>query len=144
MTGLIKGSLKNFSMEYGQPSSFDLVIETDTSRSVPKLISVDAINNLSIVSTGSGAISAILSSGVNQFFKDYPYSQIGMRCTLKDDIFKLRGLVHDSGKEYLVRKALFRGVDIVNQNPDNYISFKDMAERMSRITKSQKETKNVP
>ncbi|MFZ3055458.1 MAG: hypothetical protein WA098_01745 [Smithella sp.] len=144
MTGLIKGSLKNFSMEYGQPSSFDLVIETDTSRSVPKLISVDAINNLSIISTGSGAISAILNSGVNQFFKDYPYSQIGMRCTLKDDIFKLRGLVHDSGKEYLVRKALFRGVDIVNQNPDNYISFKDMAERMSRITKSQKETKNVP
>ena len=144
VTGLIKGSLKNFSMEYSQPSSFDLVIETDTSRSVPKLISVDAINNLSIISTGSGAISAILNSGVNQFFKDYPYSQIGMRCTLKDDIFKLRGLVHASGKEYLVRKAFFRGVDIVNQNPDNYISFKDMAERMSRITKSQKETKNVP
>jgi len=144
MTGLIKGSLKNFSIEYGQPSSFDLVITTDTSRNVPKLISVDAINDLSIISTGSGAISGILSSGLNQFFKDYPYSQIGIRCILKDDIFKLRGLIHDAGKEYLVKKALFRGVDIINQNPDNYISFKDMAERMSRINKSQKETKNVP
>jgi hypothetical protein len=144
MTGLIKGSLKNYSMEYGQPSGFDLMIETDSSRNVPKLISVDAINNLSIISTGSAAISAILSSGVNQFFKDYPYSRIGMRCTLKDDIFKLRGLIHDSGKEYLVRKGLFRGVDIINQNPDNHISFKDMAERMSRIKESKKETNNVP
>jgi len=144
MTGLIRGSLNNFSMEYGQPASFDLVIETDTSKSAPKLISVEAINNLSIISTGSGAISAILGSGLNQFFKDYPYSKIGMRCTLRDDIFKLRGLIHDSGNEYLVRKALFRGVDIVNQNPDNYISFKDMAERVSRINKSQKETKDVP
>jgi hypothetical protein len=144
MTGLIEGSLKNFSMEYGQPASFDLVITTDTSRNVPRLISVDAINDLSIISTGSGAISDILSSGLNQFFKDYPYSKIGIRCTLKDDIFKLRGLIRDGDKEYLVKKALFRGVDIVNQNPDNYISFKDMAERMSRINKSQKETKSVP
>lgn len=144
MTGLIKGSLKNFSMEYGQPSGFDLLIETDDSRSAPRLISVEAINNLSIISTGSGAISAILGSGLNQFFKNYPYSRIGMRCTLQDDIFKLRGLIHDSGKEYLVRKALFRGVDIVNQNPDNHISFKDMAERMSRIRKSKEETNNVP
>ena len=144
ITGLVKGSLKNFSMEYGQPSSFDLEITTDTSRNVPKLISVDAINDLSIVSTGSGAISAILSSGINQFFKDYPYSKIGIRCTLREDTFKLRGLIHDAGKEYLVRKALFRGVDIINQNPDNYISFKDMAERVGRINKSKKETKNVP
>lgn len=144
MTGLIKGSLKNFSMEYNQPSSFDLMIATDTGKNVPKRISVEAINDLSIISTGSGAISAILGSGLNQFFKDYPYSQIGIRCTLKDDIFKLRGLIHDSGKEYLVRKALLRGVDIINQNPDNYISFKDMAERMGRIGKSKKETKNVP
>lgn len=144
MTGLIKGSLKNFAMEYNQPSSFDLVIATDTGKNVPKRISVEAINDLSIISTGSGAISAILGSGLNQFFKDYPYSQIGIRCTLKDDIFKLRGLIHDAGKEYLVRKALLRGVDIINQNPDNYISFKDMAERMGRIAKSKKETNNVP
>lgn len=144
MTGWIKGSLKNYSMEYGQPSGFDLLIETDESSKAPKLISVDAINNLSIISTGSAAISAILSSGVNQFFKDYPYSRIGMRCTLQNDIFKLQGLIHDAGKEYLVRRALFRGVDIINQNPDNYIHFKDMAERISRIRKSKKETNPVP
>jgi len=142
MTGLIKGSLKNFTMEYGQPSRFDLVITSDSSRKVPQRISVDAIKNLSIISTGSGGISAILSSGLNRFFKDYPYSRIGIRCNLTDDIFSLRGLIHDAGNEYLVRKAWFRGIDIVNQNPDNSISFRDMSERVGRIYRSRAETKN--
>jgi hypothetical protein len=141
MTGLIKGSLKNFTMEYGQPARFDLVIISDKSRKVPQQISVDAINDLSIISTGSGAVSAVLSSGLNRFFKEYPYSEIGIRCTLADDVFFLRGLIHDAGKEYLVRKAWLRGIDIVNQNPDNSISFKDMAERVGRIFEPRPESK---
>jgi len=143
MTGLIKGSLKNFMMEYGQPARFDLVITSDKSSKVAQQISVDAINNLSIISTGSGAVSAILSTGVNRFFKEYPYRDIGIRCSLADDIFSLRGLIHDGGIEYLVRKTWLRGIDIVNQNPDNSISFKDMAERVERIFQPRPESKNV-
>ena len=144
MTGLVKGSLKNFMMEYGQPARFDLVITSDRSRKVPQLISVDAIKNISIISTGSGAVSEILGSGLNRFFKDYPYSEIGIRCTLANDIFTLRGLIHDSGNEYLVRKSLFRGIDIINQNPNNSISFKDMSERVGRLFKPKPESKNLP
>lgn len=143
MTGLIKGSLKNFMMEYGQPARFDLVITSDKSSKVPQQISVDAINNLSIISTGSGAVSAILNSGVNRFFKEYPYSDIGIRCTLADDIFSLRGLIHDGGIEHLVRRTWLGGIDIVNQNPDNSISYKDMAERVERIFQTRPESKNV-
>lgn len=141
MTGLIKGTLKDFTMEYGQPARFDLVIISDKSRKVPQQISVDAINDLSIISTGSGAVSAVLKSGLNSFFKEYPYSEIGIRCTLADDIFFLRGLIHDAGNEYLVRKAWLRGIDIINQNPDNSISFKDMAERVGRIFEPRPESK---
>jgi hypothetical protein len=36
-----------------------------------------------------------------------------------------------------------RVLDIINRNPDNYISSKDMAKRMSRTNRSQEETKNV-
>ena len=133
MTGIIKGSLRNFKMEYGQPASFNLVITSDEQRKSKKEISVDAIKNLSIISTGSGAVSAILGSGLNQFFKAYPYSKIGIRCTLKNDIFSLRGLIREGDKEYLVKKAWLRGINIVNRNPENSISFKDMAERVGRI-----------
>jgi len=144
MTGLIKGSLKNFRMEYGQPTRFDLVITSDTSRKAPQRISSEAIKNLSIVSTGSDTISDILNSGLNRFFKEYPYSAIGIRCTLADDLFSLRGLIHDGGKEYLVRKTWLRGIDIINQNPDNSISFKDMAERVGRLFQPRAESKAVP
>lgn len=110
---------------------------------MPQRISVDAIKNISIIGTGSGAVSAVLSSGLNQFFKDYPYSEIGIRCTLADDIFSLRGLIYKGGNEYLVRRAWFRGIDVINQNPDNAISFKDMAERVGRIFQPREESRNM-
>jgi hypothetical protein len=143
MTGLVKGSLKNFMMEYGQPARFDLVITSDKSRNVTQKISVEAIKNISMISTGSGAISGILNSGLNRFFKEYPYSQIGIRCTLADDVFSLRGLIHEGGNEYLVRRGWFRGIDIINKNPDNFISFKDMSERVGRLFQPRPESKNA-
>ena len=144
MTGLIQGSLKNFKMEYGRPVSFDLVIESDRSRKAPQQISVDAIKNLSIISTGSETISDVLNSGLNRFFHEYPYSAIGIRCTLADDIFSLRGLIHEGNNEYLIRRAALRGIDMVNQNLDNAISFKDMSERMGRLFQPRKESRDVP
>jgi len=144
MTGLIKGSLTDFLMEYGQPARFDLVITSDRSRKAPQEISVDAIKNIQLISTGSGAISDILGSGLNQFFKEYPYRAIGIRCSLAEDVFSLRGLIHAGGKEYLVRRGWLRGIDIINQNPDNAISYKDMAERVGRVFQTREESRTAP
>jgi hypothetical protein len=143
ITGIIRGFVKDLAFEYGQPSRFALRIETDVTKKAPRKISVDAIKNLSIVSTGSSAVSAMLNSGVNRFFKEYPYSQIGIACNLENDAFSLRGTIHEGGKEYLVKRALFRGIDIINQNPENSISFKDMQERISRIFRPRQESKSV-
>jgi len=73
-----------------------------------------------------------------------PYSEIGIRCTLADDLFSLRGLIREGGKEYLIRRSIFRGIDMVNQNPDNSISFKDMSERMGRLFQPRQQSKDVP
>ena len=78
MTGIIKGSIANFVMEYGQPARFFLDLESDPTKNVSQVISVAAVENLSILGTGSGAISSVLNSGVQQaLFKEYPYSRIG-------------------------------------------------------------------
>jgi hypothetical protein len=55
---------------------------------------------------------------------------------LRNDQFSVNGTIHDGGKEYLVRRGLLRGVDVVNQNPNNVISFRDMAERIKRLSRS--------
>jgi hypothetical protein len=130
MTGLIRGSLTDLVMEYGQPARFTLEIESVPARGVPQSISTDAIQSISILGTGA---DSPLNQGITRFFREYPYSKIGLRCVLNNDRFTVRGTIHEGGKEYLVRRGLLRGVDVVNQNPDNVISFRDMQERLQRV-----------
>jgi hypothetical protein len=132
MTGIIQGSLKHFVMEYGQPASFTLEVESVERRGVQQRISMDAIQSISILGTGA---DSSLNQGITRFFKEYPYSKIGLRCVLTNDQFSVNGTIHEGGKEYLVRRGFLRGVDVVNQNPDNVISFRDMAERLQRIAR---------
>jgi hypothetical protein len=132
MTGIIQGSLRRFVMEYGQPASFMLELESVETRGITQRISMDAIQSISILGTGAGSA---LNRGITQFFREYPYSKIGFRCVLNNDHFSVNGTIHEGGKEYLVRRGFLRGVDVVNQNPDNVISFKDMQERVKRIAR---------
>jgi hypothetical protein len=143
MTGIIKGSIANFVMEYGQPARFFLDVESDSTKKVSQVISVAAVENLSILGTGSSAISSVLNSGIHKFFKEYPYSKIGVLCTLENDTFSVRGKIREGGKEYLVRRGLLRGIDVIIQNPDNSISFGDMEERIGRIFRAKQEPKKV-
>jgi len=137
MTGIIQGSLNGFEMEYGQPTRFVLDIDSVNTGGVSQRISVEAIQSISVLGTGSG-MSGVLNRGIMSFFKDYPYSRIGILATLKNDVFTMRGKIHEGGNEYLVKRGFVRGVDVVNQNPDNKISFKDMQERLTRIFESRK------
>ena len=133
MTGIIQGSLKNFVMEYGQPASFILEVESVERRGVEQRISMDAIQSISILGTGAGSA---LNRGITSFFREFPYSKIGFRCVLTNDQLSIGGTIHEGGREYLVRRGFLRGVDVVNQNPENVISFKDMAERIRRISRT--------
>ena len=132
-TGIIDISLKNLEISYGQPSRFDLEINSVHVPGVPRKISVEAIENLSLLSSGSSAGHGLLNIGINRFFSHYRYDKIGLYCRLRDDVFQLRGLIHRGGREYVVKRGLLGGVDIVNYNPDNQISFRDMQERILRI-----------
>jgi hypothetical protein len=142
MTGIIQGSLKNLEIEYGQPSRFILDIDSVKTPKIQQKISVDAVENISIIGTGSAGIAGILKTGIRSFFKEYPYSRIGIQCTLENDKFSVRGKIYSGGTEYLVRRAFLRGIDVVNQNPDNVISFKDMQERISRILTAKEEKRS--
>lgn len=133
--GVINGFIKDLEIEYGQPSRFVLEIDSIKKGGIEQKISVDAIENISIIGTGSGAVGSILKSGINRFFKEYPYSRIGIKCTLENDKFHLNGKIHEGDTEYFIRRGFLRGIDVVNMSPDNTISFQDMQERIGRIFK---------
>ncbi|MBA4395199.1 MAG: hypothetical protein C0407_16740, partial [Desulfobacca sp.] len=60
-------------------------------------------------------------------------------CSLNEDRFRINGTIIEEGLEYLVRRPTGFGIDIVNKNPDNEISFSDIMERLQRIKENQQE-----
>jgi hypothetical protein len=141
MSGIIEGSLKNFVMEYDQPASFDLVMRSAETSGVKQRFSMDAIESITVIGTG---VRTSVKGGLASLFRDFPYSQIGIKCTLRNDEFTVRGTIESGGKEYLVKRGWLRGVDIVNQNRENKISFQDMQERIKRVMDGQPPASGIP
>jgi hypothetical protein len=135
ITGIVKGFVKGLEIEYGQPARFIFEVDSVKKRGVDQKVSVDAIENISILGTGSDVVGIILRSGINRFFKEYPYRRMGIQCDLENDNFHIRGKIIESGKEYLIRRGLLRGIDVINRDPENMVSFKDMQERVGRVFK---------
>jgi hypothetical protein len=133
VTGRLSGSIKGLRVAYGQPVAFDLKMESAATKGVSQSVSLKAVNSISLISTGS-ALSGMGISLMTTFFREFPYEKIGFECGLENDVFIVRGLIHENGVEYLVKRGFFTGIDVVNGNPDNRIGFSDMLERAKRVT----------
>jgi len=133
ITGRLSGGLKGLRIAYGQPVAFHLKMESVPEKGVPQQVSLKAVNSISLVSTGSALSGAGLSL-MTAFFREFAYEKIGFECSLKNDIFTVRGLIHEDGVEYLVKRRLFTGINVVNRNPDNRIGFSVMLDRARRAT----------
>ena len=133
ITGRLSGSIKGLRVAYGQPVAFDLKMESVPAKGVSQSVSLKAVNSISLIGTGA-ALSGMGVSLMARFFREFPYEKIGFECGLKNDVFTVRGLIHEDGVEYLVKRSFFSGIDVINGNPDNRIGFSDMLERARRVT----------
>jgi hypothetical protein len=133
ITGLLSGSIEGLRIAYGQPVAFHLKMESVPVKGVTQSVSLKAVNSISLVSTGS-ALSGMGLSLMTKFFKEFPYEKIGFECGLKNDVFTVRGLIHEDGVEYLVKRRFFAGINVINRIQDNRIGFSDMVERAKRVT----------
>jgi hypothetical protein len=132
ITGYVQGGVIGLSLRNFRPEGFNLWIRTQEVPGVPKKIQVKAIENISLLGTGWESLD-VLRQGFNRFITEYAYREIGLACSLKDDRFTLHGTIVEDGVEYLVRSPGWFGIDIVNKNPDNEISFSDIMDRIKRI-----------
>ena len=131
--GVLKGHIKDLEIAYGQPQKFDLLLETVKTKGVPQRISVKALDNIARIGGGQSPFVGLAGSFA-MFFKEFPYKKIGVHASLENDVFTVNGTIKEDGNEYLVKRGGFSGVNVVNQNPDNRISFKDMVKRIKRVT----------
>jgi hypothetical protein len=134
--GIMDGYIKELEIAYGQPQRFDLRLETVKREGVRQRISQKAVDSISQIGGGHSAFIGLAGRFVS-FFEEFPYRKIGIRSTLINDVFKINGTVKEDGKEYLVKSGGIPAVNVVNENPDNRISFKDMIKRIKRVTASK-------
>ena len=134
ITGFVQGQVTDLVVRDNLPERFDLRVNTQEIPGVPKTINIKAIENIGIFGTGWGELD-VLRKGLNRFISEYTYREIGLSCTLQEDLFHLNGTIIEDGIEYLVRKPNWFGIDIINKNPDNEILFSDILDRIRSIGK---------
>lgn len=135
--GVLRGQVKNLEIADGQPQKFELFMETVKKADVPQKISVRALNNIAQIGGGASPFSGFTGALIS-LFKELSYEKIGVKASLENDVFRINGTVKENGKEYLVKKGGFSGVDVViADHGSNTISFRDMLNRIKRVTASK-------
>ena len=86
----MQGSVEDLSLGRDFPERFHLTLKTQEVAGVSKRINVQAIENVSLLGTGWGELGG-LRSGINRWFQEYPYREIGLTCTLVEGRVTLRG-----------------------------------------------------
>ena len=81
-----------------------------------------------------------LTGALTSLFKEFPYDKIAVQASLENDVFRIGGPLREGDKVYLVKRSGLSGVNVVNQDPDGRISFKDMMKRIKRVTAPQQGT----
>jgi hypothetical protein len=132
ITGRIDVDVEGYRQAFGQPVAFRFEALSEDVEDVDKKVSLKAVNSISVMGTGSG-IGDVGVGLFSSFFETFSYDTIGVRCVLENDVFRVRGLIREAGVEYLIKKPLFFGINVINRNPDNRISFSDMLDRVRRV-----------
>jgi hypothetical protein len=132
ISGYIQGRVDDLVIKGNLPERFHLTLKTREVEGAAQRINMKAVENVSLLGTGFGEPGE-LEKGINRWFQDYAYEEIGLSCRLYDDTFTLRGTIFAGDTEYLVKSPGWYGIDVINRNPENEISFSDMLERLRRI-----------
>lgn len=138
--GTLKGHVKGLEIADRQPQAFHLFMETVAKNDTPQKISVQAVDNIARIGGGASPFSGLTGAFLS-LFKELPYEKIGISAVLENDMFRINGTIKEKGKEYMIKKGGFSGVDVIIGNPgSNTISFKDMVRRIKRVTESREDT----
>jgi hypothetical protein len=141
VTGILRGEVRELTFSYGQPERFFLKVESVPRKGVPQTFSLKAVDNLTILSSGERA-SAGTSPLWMRFVRGFQYRKLGIVSTLRNDTFTLNGTIKEGGVEYLVKKPLFFGINVINRMPDKKISFREMMDRINRVGQSETGSKS--
>jgi hypothetical protein len=138
ISGILEGSLGDLILIDGQPSEFRVDLHSVERSGVEQRISVEAINKITVLSSGENA--GALYGGLAGFFDSFRYSKLGFKATLKNDRLVLRGVESRGDQEYLVVGSFLPPtVNIISHTQE--IAFSELVRRLERIKSDKLDVK---
>jgi len=135
VSGILEGTVNGLVVTAGQPSQFRADVHTVDKPGSSQWISVEALNKITVLSSGNEA--GPLYAGLGGFFENFRYSKMGFKAVLRNDRLTLRGIDSKGGKEYLVVGTLLPPtVNIISHTQE--IGFSELLRRLERIKQSEK------
>jgi hypothetical protein len=121
ITGRIDVDVLALELFAWSPVAFDARIETTKGDRSRHRISARAVSQLSNVGGGGGGVAQALQSGLLQFFDEYSYDRLGIRCKLANDVCLMSGVEPASQGYYIVKGRGIPRIDIIgNQGRVNW------------------------
>jgi len=141
--GRLSGDVTGLQLENWQTVAMDMHFYTPEGDRSQRRISQRAVENLA--SVGGGGATAILSSGLLQFFEVFAYERIGLRCVLRDGICAMSGAGPSKNGPfgqgfYIVKGSGLPRIDVVGFR--NQVSWAGLVQQLAAITSSGTPTLN--
>ena len=135
ISGVLEGVISDLLITAGQPSELRADIYTVERSGTSQWINVEALNKLTILSSGDAASNVY--GGLLSFFDNFRYSKMGFKAALRNDKLTLQGIESKDGKEFLVVGSLLPPtVNVISHTRE--IGFSDLMKRLEQIRKSDK------
>ena len=133
ISGVVAGAIEDLVITQGQPAQFKGDIQTVETPGVSRWISVEALNKITVLSSGNEAGS--IYGGLAGFFDSFRYSKLGFKAALKNDKLVLRGIESRDGIEYLVVGSWLPPTVNISSHTQE-IGFSELMRRLERIKKN--------
>jgi hypothetical protein len=99
--GRLDGRVDGLLLESWLPVAFDAEFATPEDDKSRHRISQRAVDNISNI--GGGGVGGALSRSFLQFFEDFPYDRLGIRCRLENGVCDMGGVAPAQNGYYLVK-----------------------------------------
>ncbi|SFP40502.1 hypothetical protein SAMN05216419_100256 [Nitrosomonas cryotolerans] len=129
MQGRIDMDMHNLELASWRPTKFDANLLSSPG-SYPRRISQAAIQNISAL--GGMRAAAIIQRSFLRFFKEFGYSKIGWRCSLRNNVCRMGGIESESDGYVIVKGGGVPAITVMGYNQD--VSWHELVNRLKRVT----------
>ena len=128
--GRLGGHVRGLELVNWEPVQFDAVIETPKDDRSRHRISQRAVDNLTSL---SGGVTGVLSTGFLGFFEDFAYDRIGVSCRLSNGVCEMDGVAPaKDGGYYIVTGAGLPRIDVIGHS--HHVDWLELLHRLKSVS----------